>query len=92
MQLSKRDVEASLRKKGFREDNRHHHYFIYHTSDGRKSTVKTHTSHSGKDLDVSLVKQMAKQCFLSRDQFQQLVDCPLSQEAYEKLLQEQGEL
>ncbi|MEP7219563.1 MAG: type II toxin-antitoxin system HicA family toxin [Bacteroidota bacterium] len=92
MQRNKRDVEASLRKKGFVQDERHHHYFIYQTLDGRKTTVRTRTSHSGKELGVQLLKLMARQCCLDRDQFQQLVDCPLSREQYETLLDDLGEL
>lgn len=57
-------VEASLKKKGFRTSETHHHYFIYRTLDGKKSTIRTKTSHTPKmkDLPDPLLGQMAKQC------------------------------
>ncbi len=86
MQRSKRDVEAGLQTKGFVRDERHHHFFIYHTADGKRTLVKTRTSHSGRDIGVALLKQMAKQCSLSKEQFLALVDCPLSRDEFERIL------
>ncbi|HEY0025539.1 MAG TPA: type II toxin-antitoxin system HicA family toxin [Longimicrobium sp.] len=77
------DVEAALRRKGFRQVDTHHRYFVYHTRSGLKSRIRTKTSHGGRDLDASLLAQMAKQCGVSRNEFLDLVDCPLDQQAYE---------
>ncbi|HEY0018001.1 MAG TPA: type II toxin-antitoxin system HicA family toxin [Longimicrobium sp.] len=77
------EVEAGLVRKGFRETETHHRYFIHHTEAGLKSKIRTKTSHGGKELDDWLLAQMAKQCGVSRKDFLDLVDCPLDQKGYE---------
>lgn len=94
MNRKRRDVEAGLLAKGYRQAEGDHHYFVYWTIDNKKSLCKTKTSHGSgaKDLDSHLLSLMAKQCALSRDQFLQLVDCPLSREKYEEIIQEKGRI
>jgi hypothetical protein len=93
MPRAKKDVEAGLKRKGFRLDERHHHYFLYWTKDGKKSPIRTKTSHGGgRDLGDTLVRLMAQQCKLTKAEFEQLVDCALSREAYEATLKERGEI
>ena len=84
-------MEASLEAKGFRPDERHHHYFIYHGSDGARTPVMTKTSHGSgsKTIGDPLLAQMAKQCRVTKPQFLDLVDCPLDREAFERLQREQ---
>lgn len=91
MQLQKSKVESALKKKGFEQGEGDHHYFVYLTLDGKKTTIKTKTSHSKKkNLDSYLVAQMAKQCQLDKTQFLRLVDCPLDRESYEEILKDKG--
>jgi hypothetical protein len=73
-------------------DERHHHYFIYFTQEGKKTAVKTKTSHGtgSRDISDNLLGQMARQCHLVKKQFLELIDCPLSQDMYELILQEAG--
>lgn len=89
MPRKKIEVERSLRAKGFVETNGDHHYFVYWTKDGRKSDAFTKTSFTQKMQDIpdNLLATMARQCRLSRAQFLQLVDCPLSREGYELILE-----
>ncbi len=84
----KRKVEASLQKKGFEKADRDHSFFVYYTKDGKKTAVFTKTSFTPKvkDISDSLLAQMAKQCKLTKDQFCQLIDCPLSRDSYETIL------
>jgi predicted RNA binding protein YcfA (HicA-like mRNA interferase family) len=77
------DVEAALLQKGFRRADTHHRYFIYHTEAGPKSRIRTRTSHGGRDITEALLRQMARQCGISRKDFLDLVDCPLDQSGYE---------
>ncbi|MCD4707018.1 MAG: hypothetical protein K8S62_04690 [Candidatus Sabulitectum sp.] len=88
MPKSKLVVEKALRKKGFWEDSGDHHRFSYRTLSGEISRIRTHTSHSKSKKDISdkLIGQMAKQLKLSRAEFIDLVNCPLSQEDYENIL------
>ena len=77
-------VEQGLSNKGFRLQNSHHRYFVYFTLKGEKSCIKTRTSHGSRDLNDYLLRHMAKQCGLATTEFLRLVDCPMTQEEYEK--------
>ncbi len=86
---AKKDVESALLKKGFQRDYGDHVWFIYYTQEGKKTTIRTKTSHGKtKDLGDSLLKAMSRQVRVSKSDFLELLDCPLSQGAYEKLLSE----
>lgn len=84
----KRQVESSLSAKGFIIANTDHTCFIYHTKDGLKSRIKTKTSFGARPKQIAgdLLGKMARQCQLNKKQFLNLIDCPLSQEDYEKIL------
>ena len=86
MPRAKKDVESGLLAKGFQQSDSHHHYFVYHDLAGKKTPVKTKTSHGGKDLDDSLLGLMARQVRLSKKQFVDLIDCPLTRQAYNRIV------
>ena len=90
MPRPRRTVMSALVRKGFAASEGDHSYYIYHTADGRKTLAKTKVSHSGKDIADPILGMMARQCKLTAPQFRNLVDCPLSREAYEGILREQG--
>lgn len=94
MALERRDVEASLERKGFVPRQGDHSFFIYHTQAGQKTSVWTKTSHGTghKTLSDNLVSKMAKQCWLTTGQFEQLVACPLTREELERLLVSVGRI
>ena len=94
MPKDKRDVEAGLLSKGFQQQpGGDHNYFVYVALDGKKALAKTKTSHGrGFDIDDSLLGKMAQQCILTRPQFLKLIECPLSREAYEVILRQEGKL
>ena len=87
-------VESALKAKGFRRRESDHSYFVYYTQEGKKTPVRTKTSHGrgGADIPNSLISRMAKQCKLHTTQFRDLVDCPLSQTKYEALLTKKHEI
>ena len=80
------DVEKSLLNKGFQPGDGDHNYFFYYSKAGKKTIVRTKTSHGGKEIDDNLLAQMAKQCKLTNKDFGLLVECPLSREDYEAKL------
>jgi len=94
MPKDKRKVEEALLKKGFEGKEGDHHFFVYHTLQGKKSSIRTKTSHTPKMKEISdgLIAQMAKQCCLNKQEFMTLIDCPLSREQYEALLIKKGEI
>jgi hypothetical protein len=80
--------------KGFhRNPDGHHISFVYQTLDGKRSSVRSRISH-GRDhvLSDSLMAMMARQCKLTRGQFNDLVDCPMERAVFEILLRETGEI
>lgn len=80
------DVEKSLLNKGFQAGGGDHNFFVYHSKAGKKTRVRTKTSHGSKEIDDNLLAQMAKQCKLGNKDFGLLVECPLSRDAYEAKL------
>jgi len=84
------EVERSLINKGFVAGGGDHNYFFYYSTAGKKTIIRTKTSHGSREIDDNLLAQMAKQCKLSNKDFGLLVDCPLSREDYELRLVMQG--
>ena len=91
----KADVESGLTAKGFQQVRQtNHNYYIFHTKEGTKSPIKTKTSlgRKPKEIGGDLLSAMARQCKLNTKDFLRLIDCPLSREEYEGLLQNDGHL
>lgn len=84
------DVEKSLLIKGFRSREGDHNYFNYYSKAGKKTAVFTKTSHGAREIDDSLLGCMARQCKLSRADFDRLIECPLDRNSYEIKLIAQG--
>jgi hypothetical protein len=80
-------VSTALTNKGFRKKPKGDHaFFVYYSAAEKKSAVFTKISHGEREITDSLLGKMAKQCRLSRADFDQLIECPLTREAYEKIL------
>ena len=86
MRRKQRDIERGLVKKGFQQTESHHHFFVYHSCEGKKTTVKTKTSHGNQELSSYILQQMARQIYLSKIDFLKLIDCPMSRHQYEEHL------
>jgi hypothetical protein len=94
MALDKNKTYKNLKKKGFADSVNHSgdHKYLEYFVDG-KLILYTKISHgSSKDLDDYLIRQMSNQCKLTKQQFSDLANCPLSSEEYIKILKEKGEL
>ena len=92
MPRKQREIEKSLTQKGFRAREGDHNYFLYWSIAGKKTAVFTKTSHGGREIDESLLGRMARQCRLSRADFDRLIDCPLSRDGYEAKLVASGDV
>lgn len=92
MQRDKRKTENSLQRKGFQKNERHHHFFVYHTQEGRKTQIMTKTSHTEKNKTIgeALLRQMARQCRLTVSEFLDFTDCPMDRNTYESILKEKN--
>ena len=90
MTRTRKEIEKGLLNKGFVKVDTHHHRFIYQTITNERTAVFTKTSHSHTDLSNDMIGQMARQCRLSRKQFDALIDCSLTREAYEEQLRQEN--
>lgn len=83
--LKVRDISSSLLKKGFvQHESDHTHYTFY--KDNQKTSVWTKISHGERDIGDTLINIMQKQLKLTKKQFLDFVNCPLSKEEYRKIL------
>lgn len=80
------DVEQALLGKGMEQDETHHHMFRK-SIDGVTHLV-TRISHSAKEIDDGLGKLMANQLCLQLSEFWNLVECPLDEEAWNRIVRE----
>lgn len=90
MVLNKNKAQQNLKKKGFVEEAYHDHVMLEYWYNG-KWIAHTKLSHgSKKDLEAYLIRQMATQCRLSKEEFADLVNCPLSKDGYMEILRNKG--
>ena len=88
MVIDAKKTLKSLKKKGFSTYEGDHKFLEYFYKG--KLVLHTKISHSAKDLDDFLIAQMSKQCKLSKPDFINLVNCPLTSEEYLAKLIEGG--
>jgi hypothetical protein len=89
--LESKRTYKSLKSKGFVDSiNRskdHRWVDFFHNN---KYVLSTKVSHGTKDIDKHLIKQMAFQCKLDKNDFIDLIKCPLSKEEYIQILDQKG--
>jgi len=92
MKVERKNICKNLPKKGFEVEEAHHIYFHYHY-DGKDTGVYTYISHSTKHKDYSgrLMTEIRKQLRLDSNQdVVDLVNCPMDEETYQRILREKG--
>ena len=90
MTISRRRAERSLKQKGFVQDNKEHRRFYLYV-DELKTTVRTYTSHGGREIDDYLLNLMKRELRLRTNrQARDLLNCPMTGEDYVRWLREQG--
>ena len=91
MPRRRRDVLRGLRRKGFTTKNRRHLTLTFFGTDGGETEIVTMVSH-GSDFDIGnrLLAEMARQLHLTRREFDELIDCGLSQDDYEAMMRRDG--
>lgn len=82
-------IKSSLTKKGFVAENGDHKFYTLYC-DGKKTQIYTKVSHGKTEVGEPLIGKMAKQVRLSKLQFADLINCPLSKEEYMQMMKEQG--
>jgi len=86
--LNAHKTVSSLLKKGFVQDDTHHHIFkFWHNG---KLIAKTHTSHNDQDIYDGLISAMSKQCKMDKPFFIEFAKCDKTHGDYLKLLSGKG--
>ena len=62
-------VKRSLKKKGFVEENGDHYFYHYLSDCGKKTKAWTKVSHGATDIKDPLIKKMAMQTQLTKEEF-----------------------
>ena len=87
-----KELQRAFAKKGFIEKRKKKHIYYYFIHHGIQTYIHTRISHGHKDVREGILFQMAKQLFLTQDEFENLVDCPLDYEGLAKIYQEKDML
>ena len=83
--FSAKKVEKALEKVGHvNENGDHNRYRLY--IDGKRTDIRTKTSHNGQDIGDDLIASMARQIHLSRKEFISLVNGQISKNEYLEIL------
>ncbi|WP_292366826.1 hypothetical protein, partial [Methanoculleus sp. UBA208] len=64
---------------------------IFHYQ-GKKTAIHTKVSHGNKEISDTLINLMAKQIYLSKSQFEGLVECTVKEDDLVKIYSESGML
>ena len=87
---SGRKIDTALTSKGFEKttDADHVRYYLYDRQAGT-TLAQTKMSHGvfGQTIGAPLIAQMARQLRLTKNQFLDLIDCPLDEEGYRAILE-----
>lgn len=81
------EISRSLLRKGFRLEPKKDHKYYRLFYKGKKSHIYTKTSHGNKTVDSDeLIKKMRTQLHLDKKNFDLLIKCPLTEQAYIDIL------
>ena len=87
--LKTKMIDKALTKKGFVKEDKDHHYYYYYYN-GKKTSIKTKTSHGKSEIYDNLISEMSKQLLLDKDEFIRLIQCTLDGEKYKEILINKG--
>ena len=73
-------ANQSLSEKGFKAKEGTKHIFYHYMFEGKKTKIVTFMSRPPGPLGDKLISKMAKQVKLKRNEFIDLVNCPLTKE------------
>ena len=97
MKIDRRDIEQNLPAKGFEVVRDGHHIYFHHVYSGKRTSAYTYISHSSKYRDINarggIIDSMKKQLRLrTAAEVRDLINCPMDEEKYVKILKEGGNL
>ncbi len=89
MSIKTSDAETSLTAKGFRQAPKrdHHYYFLW--LDGKKTAIHAKVSHGAREIDDYILSKIRRSLRLqTNSQAADLLQCPMSQASYLKILRD----
>jgi len=92
--IARKQIETSLRKKGFVQEGGDHRYF-YHEVDGRRTGAYAFTSRGTghRVYDENLLVAMKRELRLNTlNQVKRLLECPMNGDEYNDVLRQKGVL
>jgi len=78
-------IDGALRGKSFQKSSTHHDMYWFYVGE-KKTSVRTRLSHGVSEYGDSLLGQMARQLHLTRADLGELIECPLTEDAYRQKL------
>lgn len=84
-----REMRQALASKGFQERPGDHKYYSFYFR-GKKTSVWTKFSHGSSEYGDSLLGAVKRQLKVTKQQMDDLFDCPLDEAGYARLLIDQG--
>lgn len=88
---SSQQLRSALGRKGFLPKQADHTWYRFY-SGGRKTNIRTRVSHGTKTYDIRLLGMMADQLHLDHNEFDDLIECPMSGDDYANLMAQRGQL
>lgn len=91
--LKRNEIRSSLKTKGFVENNKKDHFYYYlKTKDGIDVGIRTKISRGSRYREICepLIHEMARQTKIDKNQFINLVKCPLTKSEYFRILENKG--
>ncbi len=95
MPRDRTDVHSALVSKGFdlkQKGRDHDFYFLRHDGLTRAVFTKISRGFKYKEIGDGLLSRMGRQLHLTRAEFEDLIDCPMTQGKYVALMAERGVL
>ena len=83
-------IAKSLLAKGFQEDVKHDHRIFRFYVGNKKTGIYTKISHGKSEYGDQLLSLMARELYITKDNFLALIYCQVNYEKYIKLLEENG--
>jgi len=91
--LKRNEIRSSLKTKGFVENNKKDHFYYYlKDKDGMDIGIRTKMSRGSKYREICepLIHEMARQIKIDKNQFINLIKCPLTKNKYYEILEDKG--
>jgi len=88
--LDAKETYKKLKSKGFQEATNKSvdHKWLEFWFDGKLTRIKTKISHGAKEIDDGLISLMARQTYLTSNQFRKMAECTISEPEYIEILKE----